>query len=72
MSTADKPPPARRDPENRPVRPTRSPRQMRALLVGVLVGGIVLVVAFMLLVSQCGTSEAGGIYGAGPVAVSAV
>jgi hypothetical protein len=72
MSTADEPPPARRDPDDRPVRPTRSPKQMRTLIVGTIVGGIVLVVAFMLLVSQCGTGADGEIYGAGLVAVSAV
>ena len=72
MSTADQPPPGRRDPENRPARPTRSPNQTRALIVGTVVGGIVLVVAFMLIVSQCGTGADGQIYGAGQVAVSAV
>jgi hypothetical protein len=77
MSTADEPPTGREGPENRPGRPTRSVKQTRALLIGVLVGGIVLVVAFMLLVSQCGTGNDGGIYGSGPgpaeaVAVSAV
>jgi hypothetical protein len=72
MSTADEPPPARRDAENRPGRPTRSPKQMRALIVGTILGGIVLVVAFMLIVSQCGTGADGEIYGAGLVAVSGV
>jgi hypothetical protein len=72
MSTADEPPPPRRDPEDRPVRPTRSPKQMRTLIVGTIVGGIVLVVAFMLIVSQCGTGADGEIYGAGLVAVSRV
>jgi hypothetical protein len=38
---------------------------MRALIVGTIVGGIVLVVAFMLIVSQCGTGADGEIYGAG-------
>jgi hypothetical protein len=72
MSTADQPPPAPRDPEHRPAGSRRSPKQMRALIVGTVVGGIVLVVAFMLIVSQCGTGADGEIYGAGQVGVSAV
>ncbi|TFV87721.1 hypothetical protein E4P40_11165 [Blastococcus sp. CT_GayMR20] len=72
MSTADEPRPPRPDPADRPARPTRSPKQMRALIVGTIVGGIVLVFAFMLIVSQCGTGADGEIYGAGQAAVSAV
>ena len=72
MSTADQPPPGRRDPENRPARPTRTPKQMRALIVGTVVGGIVLVVAFMLIVSQCAPGADGQIDGAGQVTVSAM
>jgi hypothetical protein len=45
---------------------------VRTLIIGTVVGGIVLVVSFMLLVSQCGTGDAGEIYGSGQVAVSAM
>jgi hypothetical protein len=39
---------------------------MRALIIGVLVGGVVLVVGFMLLVSQCASGDDGQADGSGP------
>ena len=62
MSTAD-------DPE-RP--PSPDPKRSRRLIVGVVLGAVVVVIAFMLLVSQCGTGNDSEIYGAGVVPPSAV
>ena len=52
-------PPGRDDPAGPPERPTLSRGRGRALIVGTIVGAAVLVIAFMLLVSQCGAGDDG-------------
>jgi hypothetical protein len=80
MSTAEDPerpppdrPPPYRAPSDRP--PTgpggAAPRRNRLLIAGVVLGAVVLVIAFMLLVSQCGTGDDSEIYGATSVAGTA-
>jgi len=69
MTTADEPTPDQREPGPPPGEPARSGKRIRTLLIGVVVGGVLFVIAFMLLVSQCGTDDSGGIYGAGPATV---
>jgi hypothetical protein len=61
MSTAD-------DPEGPP---SADPKRSRRLIVGVALGAVVVVIAFMVLVSQCGTDNGSEIYGAGVVPPSA-
>jgi hypothetical protein len=57
MSTAE-------DPERPPAgRSSPDPRRPRLLIAGVVLGVVVFVIAFMLLVSQCGTDSETEIYG---------
>jgi hypothetical protein len=57
--------PGRDEPARPPERPTLSGRRSRALIVGTVLGVALFVIAFMLLVSRCGTGDDGGeVYGA--------
>jgi hypothetical protein len=62
------------DPDERdgpPARPSETPRpRSRALIVGAALAAFVLIFAFILLVSQCGTDDDSEIYGAGDVPVT--
>ena len=58
-------PPGPDDPAGPRERPTMSAGRSRALIGGTVLGAALFVIAFMLLVSQCGTGDDGGeIYGA--------
>jgi hypothetical protein len=65
MSTADDP---ERPPSAGPPRP--NPKRTRLLIAGVALAAVVLVITFMLLVSQCATDGDSEIYGSGGVAPS--
>lgn len=55
--------PGRDEPGRPPERPILSGRRSRALIVGTVLGVAVFLIAFMLLVSQCGTGDDSEIYG---------
>jgi hypothetical protein len=70
MSTTD-------DPDRPPPddgRGTADPKRSRLLIAGVVLGAVVFVITFMVLVSQCGTSDESEIYGgaASPAEISVV
>ena len=69
MSETERPPGEQpRQPGGPPTTPAGG-RRGRALIVALVLGAAAFVIAFMLLVSQCGTDEDGSIYGQ---AISAV
>ncbi|SNR30839.1 hypothetical protein [Blastococcus mobilis] len=64
MSTAD-------DPDRSPSADRTGRKRGRLLIAGAVLGAVVLVLGFMLLVSQCGTGGDSEIYGRGAVPSSA-
>jgi hypothetical protein len=53
----------REDPDRPPEPPRLGRHRGRAVIVGVVLGAAALVIAFMVLVSQCGTGDESEIYG---------